>query len=436
MDFADESYVRLYTRDTLSWKRLGWEGQALFCLMLRKVDRAGILEGTGSPVEDVALFIEMPTDIVRVGLERLIKQEIVQVSGDNLIIPKFIEAQAVVRGPKERQRECRERKRDMARLGLDPQQRGAVIYFIQSELGGPIKIGRATDLAKRLVGLATGRPDTLTVLASFSGTVADERTLHSRLAPYRAKGEWFQDCPEVLAVVSYAAEHGATVMPWLVSRDLSQPVTPVVTKNKKVTLSEPSSSVPNSTEEQHRAPARVGANSEPEPPSSPTVTEIRRIGSEPYPSPAVVGSDVVKPESSSKLEPRSEFGGGTFPAEYIQYPKGWRWSAETESEALMQAVSRDDLQEHVNFWTTHKWSIPVTDLDGELRRNIPNIRTRRETNAAKAAAQRNRAPPAPAKPAKPAAEGMREWREREARLYEQEQQRRAEQRLKAQRCKT
>lgn len=74
------------------------------------------------------------------------------------------------------------------------------------------------------------------------------------------------------------------------------------------------------------------------------------------------------------------------PAQYRQYPKGWRWSAETESEALMQAVSRDDLQEHVTFWTTHLWTVPVTDLDGELRRKIPDIRARRETNQAKARA--------------------------------------------------
>ena len=36
VDFSDESYVRLYTRDTVSWLRLGWEAQALLCLLLRQ----------------------------------------------------------------------------------------------------------------------------------------------------------------------------------------------------------------------------------------------------------------------------------------------------------------------------------------------------------------------------------------------------------------
>lgn len=361
MNFEDEPYVRLYTRDTVSWKRLGWEGQAVFCLLLRKLDRAGILEGTGNPVEDVALFIEMPTDIIRVGLERLIKQGIVEVAGDSLVLPKFIEAQAVVRGPKERQRECRERKRDMARLGLDPQQRGAVIYFLQSELGGAIKIGRATDLAKRLVGLATGRPDSLNVLASFAGTVADERTLHARLAAYRAKGEWFQDCPEVLEVVAYAAEHGAAVMGWLQSRDLSQPVTAEVTDNKDVTISDPVLALPSKA---GGVPRPHVATSEPElepdTPEPPALVD-RAL-------PAVPGLELVAPVGRRTL--------------FV--PDEWQ---PHERHRMRCAELRFDLADLVSRFRKTEFNRAYSDWDRRFDLWIEDERLKRETASGKGSAR-------------------------------------------------
>lgn len=70
-------------------------------------------------------------------------------------------------------------------------------------------------------------------------------------------------------------------------------------------------------------------------------------------------------------------------AEHRQFPVGWHWTPETEAAARMQTVTTDELQEHVNYWTTHAWSVPVTDLDGELRRSIGGIRRRRETAAGK-----------------------------------------------------
>ena len=43
MDWSDERYVRVYTRDTPDWQCLSFLAQGLFCLILRKVDRAGVL---------------------------------------------------------------------------------------------------------------------------------------------------------------------------------------------------------------------------------------------------------------------------------------------------------------------------------------------------------------------------------------------------------
>jgi hypothetical protein len=44
MDWENERYVRVYTRDTIDWVALGWEAQSLFLLLIRKVDRSGVLE--------------------------------------------------------------------------------------------------------------------------------------------------------------------------------------------------------------------------------------------------------------------------------------------------------------------------------------------------------------------------------------------------------
>jgi hypothetical protein len=39
MDYANERYVRLYTRDTTTVKLLGWQGRLVWWSLLRKLDR-------------------------------------------------------------------------------------------------------------------------------------------------------------------------------------------------------------------------------------------------------------------------------------------------------------------------------------------------------------------------------------------------------------
>ncbi len=78
-------------------------------------------------------------------------------------------------------------------------------------------------------------------------------------------------------------------------------------------------------------------------------------------------------------------GPGTLNPKWPSFPKGWRWSEETEAAALMQGVTRAQLQEHVDYWTLRDFSGGgVNDLDGELRRTIGTIRKRSETERAKA----------------------------------------------------
>ena len=118
MDWSNERYVRLYTRDTATWLRLRWEGQSLLALLVRKVDRAGVIDGLVDPSDDLSLMTGMPVEYVDVGLKRLITHGVVEIRGKQLIMPNFIEAQECPKTDAQRQREYRERRRDSALLQI------------------------------------------------------------------------------------------------------------------------------------------------------------------------------------------------------------------------------------------------------------------------------------------------------------------------------
>jgi hypothetical protein len=261
LNFEDERYVRVYTRDTSTWQFLRWEGQAVFTLLLRKVDRVGVFDLCGAdPVEAVAAMLNMPEEVARAGVERLLKYGVLERGPDCLVVAKFIEAQESSMSPTARQKESRLRRRDQIRAGLDPSARATVIYFLQSEHGGSIKIGRSDDLAKRLVGLQTSRPDKLVVLASAPGTLAQESELHAMFAQVREKGEWFSPTPELMAYVKNVAKSGAIVT----SRDTSR----IVTAHETSAVT-PCLAVPNQPEEPPVVPPRA------DPPVKPAAKQVR-----------------------------------------------------------------------------------------------------------------------------------------------------------------
>jgi len=115
MDFANESYVRVYTRDTMTWKRLNWQARCVWSLLLRKLDRAGVLDLEGlQPDEAVALATELPPDVVEVGLPQLFDRGVIEAHDDLLVAPRFLEAQECVKSDKQRAKEYRERRRSQA----------------------------------------------------------------------------------------------------------------------------------------------------------------------------------------------------------------------------------------------------------------------------------------------------------------------------------
>lgn len=82
--------------------------------------------------------------------------------------------------------------------GVSTQTTPGHIYFVQSVLGGPIKIGWATKPEVRLAALQANCPVTLELLHYEAGDGGGERALHKRFSDARSHGEWFQPVRELL----------------------------------------------------------------------------------------------------------------------------------------------------------------------------------------------------------------------------------------------
>ena len=75
---------------------------------------------------------------------------------------------------------------------------GCNLYFIQMNKTGAIKIGRSSNVERRLSELQVGSPHRLRVLMIVPNQGGIEKSLHRRLAHHQlrvGKGEWFgPDC--------------------------------------------------------------------------------------------------------------------------------------------------------------------------------------------------------------------------------------------------
>ena len=118
MRWSDERYVRLYVRDTIAWRVLPWQARALFPLVLRKLDRAGLmpLDGHGAP--GLAALVDLPLDVVAVGYPALLSDGCLREVGGVIVCANFIEAQEAAQSDKQRMREMRARAREIAAAGV------------------------------------------------------------------------------------------------------------------------------------------------------------------------------------------------------------------------------------------------------------------------------------------------------------------------------
>lgn len=171
LDWANERYVRVYTRDTAEQLCWPWEARAIWWLLIRKADRSGMLPvPTKLGMRGVAALISMPVEVVEVGLAALLEDGCVRAVPEGFLIPNYIEAQG-----------------DFMNT-----------YVVRSGASGPVKIGRSKDPANRIATLQTGCAEKLTLLHLLPWDA--EKDLHRRLASWRMRGEWFSaQCIAALA---------------------------------------------------------------------------------------------------------------------------------------------------------------------------------------------------------------------------------------------
>src|SRR5438105_13690162 len=72
------------------------------------------------------------------------------------------------------------------------------LYVVQAGKRGPVKIGSAADVNKRLLQLQGANHERLTLIARYPQCGGFEKLLHAVLSPFRIGGEWFSCCPELI----------------------------------------------------------------------------------------------------------------------------------------------------------------------------------------------------------------------------------------------
>jgi hypothetical protein len=74
-----------------------------------------------------------------------------------------------------------------------------MIYVIEESINGPIKIGTAVNLEKRLKSLQCGNPRQLNIIMTFEGGPVLENKIQKDLSKYKIRDEWFYRVDEVFS---------------------------------------------------------------------------------------------------------------------------------------------------------------------------------------------------------------------------------------------
>jgi len=184
LDWSNTPYARLYRQDTAAWKRLKWEAQAVYALLLRHLDRAGCLALDGLfPWEAVAEMTGIPDAVCERSVPALVAAGFFVEGDDKLTDPEFLDREEATMSGAQRKRDERARRRDKAI---------SIVYFLLDDEAGLVKIGYTTHLAGRTGELsrALGRP--LTLIMQTPGGKSREAEIHDDWAEYRHSGEWFR----------------------------------------------------------------------------------------------------------------------------------------------------------------------------------------------------------------------------------------------------
>jgi len=121
MDWPNERYVRVYTRDTTDMLLWSWQARTLWWDLLRKFSRAGVLDLGRHGLKGILAHIRTPWDVVEPAIKELLDDGCVawkQGKGGRtyLLARSFVEANEAAQSDRMRQQALRERRRDAEQL--------------------------------------------------------------------------------------------------------------------------------------------------------------------------------------------------------------------------------------------------------------------------------------------------------------------------------
>lgn len=140
-DWADEPFVKLYTRTNPDWDAMPWQARALLLLALKsKFDRAGYLDLGRRGVDGIGSIVGLPDEVASAGLRYLLEIDkcwrLVPRDGRMWICwPNYYPAQMAAASANVRKAMQRERDRAIALAeGLQPDQAREVLNGGQESL--------------------------------------------------------------------------------------------------------------------------------------------------------------------------------------------------------------------------------------------------------------------------------------------------------------
>lgn len=111
LDWSNERYVRLYTRDTADTAAWSWQARALWPWLIARADGAGMVETNKGPA-GVAAAVRLPLEVVAPGLDELVADGCVFVTTGGYAIRNYVEAQNA--RASDTSRKARQRDKDRA----------------------------------------------------------------------------------------------------------------------------------------------------------------------------------------------------------------------------------------------------------------------------------------------------------------------------------
>lgn len=128
MNWEDEPFIKIYTRDTPEWCVRSWEARALLLFILRKVDRAGVLALGPSGMKALAALLRVPIQFVERAAPELLEDQSITIGDGVLVVPNFVEAQSARQSDRARARASRARARDAAKTVAVTKRDGSVTH--------------------------------------------------------------------------------------------------------------------------------------------------------------------------------------------------------------------------------------------------------------------------------------------------------------------